>query len=191
MGSFLAYCCYVMPWQFTCLMLLYHLDLMLDFQMYALWESFAAWISTSSLPSWSDATLLEHLLLCLTPHWLQLMEGAWWTFFRWFDTGLLLLLLLSKLLPFFILTSLSRIRPPSSYYLDVRFWMPVSLEVTFPGHVYSWNLPDRPIHHYSSINHHQFGIRVRARSRRLLRLRMKKPDVPAGDTRRRFLVMHD
>ena len=119
-------------------MLLYHLDLMLDFQLYALWESFAAWISTSSIPSWYDAMLLECSLLCLTPHWLQLMEGAWWTFFRWFDT----VLFPPKLLPIFILTFLSSIRPPSSHHLDTRFWMPVYLEVTFPGYVYSWNLPD-------------------------------------------------
>ena len=152
-----------MPWQCACLMLLYHLDLMLDFQLYALWESFAAWISTSSIPSWSDALLLERSLLCLAPHWLQLMEGAWWTFFRWFDTGLLLLLTLPKLLPFFILTFLYITRPPSSYYLDVRFWMPVSLEVTFPGYIYSWNLQDQLKLHYSCINHHQYGIRVRAR----------------------------
>ena len=120
--------------------------------------SFFGWLSTtlfSHFPAWFDATRCERLLFPLTPLWLPLMEGAWWTFFRWFQAQLTSLSLPQVHLPV-----------PRSYLSDVRFWFPTSLDVTLTGwSTLPWSrLRKRP---RSNINHHQFGIHVRLRCRRV------------------------
>ena len=137
----------VLPWMLLTFGLAWHLELLTRVPFL----SFFGWFSTtlfSHFPAWFDATRCEPLLFPLTPLWLTLMEGAWWTFFRWFHTQL---------------TSLSppqvHLPVPRSYLSDVRFWFPTSLDVTQTGwSTLPWSrLQKRP---RSNINHHQFGIHV-------------------------------
>ena len=112
---------------------------------------------TSCIPPWHDTTLAERLLLPLTPHWSPVIQGAWWTFFRWFRlTFLCSINLLAK--------QLGRHQCHYTYRHDIRFRIPTSIHVTLIG----WPVPPRskPIKRpHSGISHHQFGIQVRLRYR--------------------------
>ena len=159
-----------------------HLDLITDNSLStALWD-FATTTShtlvntaqlidhhiTPSIPLWTQSMLPERLLLPFTSLWLPWLRGEWWTFFRWIYATLIP--------PFYLL--LAFIRPylylQPSFARDVRFWIPISLDVTLFG----WQvLPTRPPKRPKGLTcHHQFGISVRVRLRRLPKL--SSPSVP-------------
>ena len=153
--------------------LLFHLNLVTDGLMlhwYQLLQSFL-YPYFDFIPTWDCATPIERYLFATTPHLaFLLMQGAWWTFFRWFQASFFYLYL-----KFCTFSAPS----PQAYQLDVRMWIPVSLfiGITLNGWTTTWPRArhKRPS---SGINHHQFGIRVRLRYR-LCHLNTNRSKVPA------------
>jgi len=108
---------------------------------------------TQSFSTWTHRV---HLGLSL-PVLFRLIEGGWYTFFRWFKTfyaGILLVIILSS---FRIQAHVRQYQPRH----DVRYWIPyrfvLSLEI---GGLALFNS-----RHLSPIRHHQYGIRMRLRYR--------------------------
>ena len=97
---------------------------------------------------WSDNILF--VLFTYLVKWL--VEGAWWTFFRWLCTSFAALTLL--------LTSHKR---HQRFRRDVRFCMHLSLEVSLTG--FNTTLFRTTWHrHHSLPHHHQFALHVRLRA---------------------------
>ena len=124
------------------------------------------WITL--LPSLTLTSLLDFLYLSFTS-WttllsyistgylvFRLMEGGWWTFFKWFQYSLLRAY-------YDLMTS----KPHQSYRQDIRFWLP-TISVTMPTWTTSHPLSIWHRKHRAksrSFGHHQYGIRIRFRYR--------------------------
>ena len=132
----------------------------------SLWVSFLPYATLSSLDTTlsSFLALVTWLLTTWLPTWLprftagylgfRLMEGGWWTFFKWFQWILLTFY-------YRLMTS----KPHQSYRQDVRFWIPqlsITIPNWYPTHSLGvWHRKRRPPS--SPFGHHQYGIRIRLR----------------------------
>ena len=143
--------------------------LLFDLDLWTLWIHalpILQWMLQPIDTIWQSADWPTRVHLWIgTPLILRLMEGGWWTFFKWLD--LLWVspsLLLDNILNYIWHQSLVRgkIRP----IRDVRFWFPVSIQVQ----LYYGGLPFRPTTWYKK--------RMMCKSRRMddrrgIRLRMR------------------
>ena len=147
------------------------------------------------LPSWTCPTTSWYMLYLYgttIPLLFRLLEGGWWTAFKWFGTtffaihvsfldvylwqfclqiwswdlhcrmSLALLPMLATLFHYLL-------QPYSlhqSHQQDIRFWVPTSIDLHLPGVIRypttSWYRRPRVM---SPFNHHQYGIRLRVRYR--------------------------
>lgn len=110
--------------------------------------SFPAWSTTT----WFGATAHSSGMVLV----FRLMEGGWWTTFKWLYASLFGL--------YFAFLSLMTSKPHQSYRQDIRLYFP-SIELHPPGCCrYTNSSWHRRTKYASTFGHHQYGIRLRLRS---------------------------
>ena len=116
---------------------------------------------TSIIIPWYE--ILHHSVFTYECSWL--MEGAWWTFFRWLKLTFGSISTIAQLLIARTLTT-----PEAMHQLrtDVRFWMPdgLDLEVKLNGRTVIGFMDSN--HPKPKCQHHQYGIWLRLRFKRKL-----------------------
>jgi hypothetical protein len=128
-----------------------------------------ALLMTPSCSLWHAATWIYLLTTwCVTSRAIHVMEGDWWTYFRWFSVAIWLTFFQS------LFDLQHSLKPHHNHSRDVRFWLPISLQVTLYGPASMQRRRSR-----SRIQHSQYGIRVRL-SWRLSSIRTKTQTVPEG-----------